>query len=53
MSEVKINHLKQIVSLSKKSVSQLRKLNPERAYNGKELTKYELIYQIVFLKDAL
>ena len=49
---VKIKDLKQIAKLSKKSKSSLRKLNPERAYSGKELTKYQLIYQIVFLRDA-
>jgi len=49
---VKIKHLKEVAKLSKKSKTELRKLNPERAYNGKELTKYELIFQIVFLMDA-
>lgn len=49
---VTIKHLKKIAKLSKKNRGQLRKLNPERAYNGRELTKYELIYQIVFLRDA-
>lgn len=50
--EIKIKHLKEIAKLSRKSKSQLRKLNPERAYNGKELTKYQLIFQIVFYMDA-
>ena len=50
--DVKIKHLKEIAKLSKKSISELRKLNPERAYNGKELTKYQLIFQIVFLRDS-
>ncbi len=49
---VTIKNLKEIAKLSKKDRNQLRKLNPERAYNGRELTKYELIYQIVFLHDA-
>lgn len=49
---VKIKDLKQIVKLSKKTISELRRLNPERAYNGKELTKYQLIFQIVFLRDS-
>lgn len=49
---ISIKNLKQIVSLSKKSKGELRKLNPERAYNGKELTKYQLIFQIVFKCDA-
>ena len=44
--------LEQIAKLSKLSINKLRKLNPERSYNGKELTKYQLIFQIVFLKDA-
>jgi len=50
--DIKIQHLKEIAKLSKKTISQLRKLNPERAYNGKDLTKYQLIYQIVFLQDS-
>jgi len=49
---VKIKHLKEIAKLSKKTKSELIKLNPERAYNGKDLTKYQLIFQIVFLMDA-
>lgn len=49
---MRISEIKKIVKLSKKSISELRKLNPERAYNGKDLTKYQLIYQIVFLRDA-
>jgi hypothetical protein len=52
--EVKIKNLKEIARLSKKSVPELRKMNRalERAYAGKELTKYQLIFQIVFLMDA-
>jgi hypothetical protein len=52
--DVKIRDLKEIVRLSKKSISELRKMNEklERAYTGKELKKYELIFQIVFLADA-
>lgn len=52
--KITIHNLKQIARLSKKSKKQLRKLNCnlERAYTGKELTKYELIFQIVFLMDA-
>ena len=42
---IQINHLKEIAKLSKKTKSELRKLNPERAYNGKDLTKYQLIFQ--------
>lgn len=49
---VTINQVEYIARLSKKSKSELRKLNPERAYNGKELTKYQLIFQIVFSMDA-
>lgn len=49
---ISINQMKEIVRLSKKSLSELRKLNPERAYNGKDLTKYQLIFQIVFKADA-
>ncbi len=52
--EVKIKHLKEIARLSKKSISELRKMNIALhwAYVGKELKKYELIYQIVFYRDA-
>lgn len=50
---VTIKDLKKIARLSRKSIAELRKLNPERAYHGKQLTKYELIYQIVFLRDAI
>jgi hypothetical protein len=52
--DTKIRHLKEIAKLSKKSKSELRKMNCalERAYTGKELTKYQLIFQIVFLIDA-
>jgi hypothetical protein len=49
---IKIKHIAEIVKLNKKPISELRRLNPERAYAGKELTKYQLIYQIVFLRDA-
>ncbi|MDD4970836.1 MAG: hypothetical protein PHT07_15520 [Paludibacter sp.] len=49
---ITIKNLKEIARLSKKSITELRKHNPERAYRGKELTKYQLIYQIVFLMDA-
>ena len=52
IKEIRIKHLKEIAKLSKLSLSKLRKLNPERAYAGRELTKYQLIYQIVFLRDA-
>jgi hypothetical protein len=52
--DIKIKHLKEIARLSKKSITELRKMNCEleRAYTGKELTKYQLIFQIVFLMDA-
>lgn len=49
---ISVKKIKEIAILSKKSISQLRKLNPERAYNGKDLTKYQLIYQIIFNMDA-
>ena len=52
--DIKIRDLKEIAKLSKKSKQELRKMNYalERAYTGKELTKYQLIFQIVFLMDA-
>lgn len=46
------DQMKEIVRLSKKSIAELRKLNEYPAYNGKELTKYQLIYQIVFKSDC-
>lgn len=49
---ITLEKLREIVALSKKSKKQLRKLNPERAYHGKDLTKYQLIFQIAFLRDA-
>jgi len=52
MEKIKIKDLKEIAKLSKKNIQELRKLNPHGAYTGKELTKYQLIYQIVFLMDA-
>ena len=52
--EINIRHLKKIAKLSKKSIKDLQKMNRalERTYTGKELTKYELIFQIVFRRDA-
>lgn len=52
MKTITIEQIKEIVKLSKKTIPQLRKLNPERAYDRKDVTKYQLIYQIVFLMDA-
>ena len=42
-----------IIALSKKSYSKLIKMNKDlqRAYTGRR-TKAQLIYQIVFLRDA-
>jgi len=51
-NNITITELKQIVKLSRKSIKELRKLNPERAYNGRDLTKYQLIYQIIFKADS-
>ena len=49
-----IKNMKQILKLGKLPIAKLRQLNEENhgAYTGKELTKYELIYQIVFLRDS-
>lgn len=46
--------LKEIVRLSGKSINELRKINNrnERGFACKKLTKYELIFQIVFLRDS-
>jgi hypothetical protein len=51
---IEMKHIKEIAGLSKKSIRKLRKLNREleRAYTGKELTRYQLIFQIVFNVDA-
>ena len=50
--QINITHLKKIVRLSRLSLYKLKKMNPDMAYNGKGLTKYQLIYQIIFLMDA-
>lgn len=49
-----IQNIADIIKYSKMSVQRLRKLNKEngRLYNGKELTKYQLIYQLTYLMDA-
>jgi hypothetical protein len=45
-------HIPYIGDLWKKTKKELRELNGYPAYNGKELTKEELIYQIVFLSNS-
>ncbi len=49
-----LQQIKKIVKLANLKIGELRKLNIEleRAYTGKELTKEQLIYQIVFLRDS-
>lgn len=49
---ISIKKLKEVVALSRKSIKELRKLNPHWAYNGKDLTKYQLIFQIAFQRDS-
>jgi hypothetical protein len=51
---VSINHIKMISKLSKLPKSKLIALNKkqERLYTGRELTKYQLIFQLTFLMDA-
>lgn len=51
---VKLKDIKRVVKLSKKSKKKLRKMNcaMERTYQGKELKKHELIFQIVYAMDA-
>lgn len=53
-SELVLRNIKGIGQLYKKPISELRKLNDEngRLYNGRELTKEQLIYQLTFLADA-
>ena len=54
MEKVNIKYIKEIVDLSNKSIKDLRNLNcaMERTYQGKELNKYELIYQIINTMDS-
>jgi hypothetical protein len=51
---IKVRHIEEIARLDKKPITELQKMNRdmERTYAGDELTKYELIYQIVFQADA-
>ena len=51
---VTIEHIKWIIQLSKVSKKILREYNArqERIYNGPELTKKQLIYQLTFLMDS-
>jgi len=53
-SDTILQEIPKIIKLSKLSISELRKLNDENypAYNGKELTKEQLIFQLVFSADA-
>lgn len=52
--EIEISEVKEIMKLSKLSKKELIKLNntEERTYQGKELKRSELIFQIVFKMDA-
>lgn len=50
--KIKMSQIKDVVELGKKSLPELRKLNEYPSYNGKELTKEQLIYQIAFRADA-
>ena len=50
--KITLKNVQEIMALSKKSKSQLKKLNPHWAYKGNDLTKEQLIFQIVFLMDA-
>jgi hypothetical protein len=49
-----ISHVKEIIKLSKLTTEKLRKLNCEqdRLYIGEELTREQLIFQLVFLMGA-
>lgn len=46
--------IEKIIHFSKLSVPELRKLNANEhhLYQGKELTKIQLVFQLVFLMDA-
>lgn len=52
--ENRLANVKQILELGKKSMSELRKMNRnlEKAWNGPNMTKAQLIYQIVYYQDA-
>ena len=50
--EIIIKDIKEIRSLGNRTKKELRSLNPHGAYYSDDLTKNELIYQIVFLRDA-
>lgn len=54
ITDVRMRHIKEICKLGRYSLRRLRKMNIdlERTYNGRELTKEQLIYQIVFYRDA-
>lgn len=51
---VTYKNIKEIGKLSRYSITKLRKLNDAdgRLYHGDELTKEQLIFQLVFYKDA-
>ena len=51
---VNVENLKRVAGLSRIPNKKLRQMNRqnERAYCGSELTKYELIYQIIFRRDV-
>jgi len=52
VGNVSFKDLERIIELSKLRINKLRKLNPDRAYSGRELTKSQLIFQIIFKIDA-
>jgi hypothetical protein len=52
--KVRLSDVKRIAKLSRYPIKKLRKMNREldRTYNGEELNRWELIFQIVFYVDA-
>lgn len=53
--EMKLSYIDEIVRLSKLPIKQLRKMNKEDnypCYNGTGLKRNQLIYQLVFKRDA-
>jgi hypothetical protein len=51
---ITLKKIREIVKLSRYSITKLRRLNDAdgHLYNGEELTKDQLIFQLVFYMDA-
>ena len=51
ITDIRIKDIREICRLSKLKKSTLKKMRDNWAYRGSELTKFQIIYQIVFLRD--